>query len=117
MPSMCHRDDRLPARGGGHLTHHEDDLTAELKRAKCRRGVFRTPIVSARGWCGFHSRRSLSAKAIANVSVNRLPHHAHVVLTAGNSVRLSQATDRTSCSLPIASFNRSAAEKRRKQHG
>ena len=31
-------------------------------------------------------------KAIANAAVDRLLHHAHVVLTQGDSVRLTQAT-------------------------
>jgi hypothetical protein len=31
-------------------------------------------------------------KTIANATVARLMHHAHVVLTAGDSIRLTQAT-------------------------
>jgi DNA replication protein DnaC len=31
-------------------------------------------------------------KTIANATVDRLLHHAHVVLTAGDSIRLTQAT-------------------------
>ena len=31
-------------------------------------------------------------KTIANATVDRLMHHAHVVLTAGDSIRLTQAT-------------------------
>ena len=34
----------------------------------------------------------LMPKAIANAAVDRLLHHAHVVLTQGDSVRLTQAT-------------------------
>ncbi len=34
----------------------------------------------------------LMPKTIANATVDRLLHHAHVVLTAGDSIRLSQAT-------------------------
>ena len=34
----------------------------------------------------------LMPKAIANATVDRLMHHAHVVLTAGDSIRLTQAT-------------------------
>ena len=35
----------------------------------------------------------LMPKTIANATVDRLLHHAHVVLTAGDSIRLTQATD------------------------
>lgn len=31
-------------------------------------------------------------KTIANATVDRLMHHAHLVLTAGDSIRLTQAT-------------------------
>ena len=31
-------------------------------------------------------------KTIANATVDRLLHHAHVVMTAGDSIRLTQAT-------------------------
>ena len=31
-------------------------------------------------------------KTIANATVDRLMHHAHIVLTAGDSIRLTQAT-------------------------
>ena len=34
----------------------------------------------------------LMPKTIANATVDRLMHHAHVVLTAGDSIRLTQAT-------------------------
>ena len=34
----------------------------------------------------------LMPKTIANATVDRLLHHAHVVLTAGDSIRLTQAT-------------------------
>jgi DNA replication protein DnaC len=34
----------------------------------------------------------LMPKTIANATVDRLMHHAHVVLTAGGSIRLTQAT-------------------------
>ncbi len=34
----------------------------------------------------------LMPKTIANATVDRLMHHAHLVLTAGNSIRLTQAT-------------------------
>lgn len=34
----------------------------------------------------------LMPKTIANATVDRLKHHAHVVLTAGDSIRLTQAT-------------------------
>ena len=33
-------------------------------------------------------------KTIANATVDPLMHHAHVVLTAGDSIRLTQATSR-----------------------
>ena len=32
------------------------------------------------------------SKTIANASVDRLVHHAHVVMTAGDRIRLTQAT-------------------------
>lgn len=35
----------------------------------------------------------LMPKTIANATVDRLLHHAHLVVTAGDSVRLTQATD------------------------
>ena len=34
----------------------------------------------------------LMPKTIANATVDRLLHHAHVVMTAGDSIRLTQAT-------------------------
>jgi DNA replication protein DnaC len=34
----------------------------------------------------------LMPKTIANATVDRLLHHAHIVLTAGDSIRLTQAT-------------------------
>jgi DNA replication protein DnaC len=34
----------------------------------------------------------LMPKTIANATVDRLLHHAHVVLTNGDSIRLTQAT-------------------------
>ena len=34
----------------------------------------------------------LMPKAIANAAVDRLLHHAHLVLTQGDSIRLTQAT-------------------------
>src|SRR3954471_8670113 len=34
----------------------------------------------------------LMPKTIANATVDRLLHHAHVVITAGESIRLTQAT-------------------------
>ena len=34
----------------------------------------------------------LMPKTIANATVDRLMHHAHVVITAGDSIRLTQAT-------------------------
>jgi DNA replication protein DnaC len=34
----------------------------------------------------------LMPKTIANATVDRLMHHAHIVLTAGDSIRLTQAT-------------------------
>jgi DNA replication protein DnaC len=34
----------------------------------------------------------LMPRTIANATVDRLMHHAHVVLTAGDSIRLTQAT-------------------------
>ena len=35
----------------------------------------------------------LMPKTIANATVDRLLHHAHVVMTAGDSIRLTQATN------------------------
>ncbi len=34
----------------------------------------------------------LMPKTIANATIDRLLHHAHIVLTAGDSIRLTQAT-------------------------
>ena len=34
----------------------------------------------------------LMPKAIANAAVDRLLHHAHLVITQGDSIRLTQAT-------------------------
>ena len=34
----------------------------------------------------------LMPKTIANATVDRLLHHAHIVMTAGDSIRLTQAT-------------------------
>ncbi len=34
----------------------------------------------------------LMPKTIANATVDRLLHHAHVVMTGGDSIRLTQAT-------------------------
>ena len=34
----------------------------------------------------------LMPKTIANATVDRLLHHAHVVITTGDSIRLTQAT-------------------------
>jgi DNA replication protein DnaC len=34
----------------------------------------------------------LMPKTIANATVDRLMHHAHVVITTGDSIRLTQAT-------------------------
>ncbi len=34
----------------------------------------------------------LMSKTIANATVDRLLHHAHIVMTAGDSIRLTQAT-------------------------
>ena len=39
-----------------------------------------------------HRFDELMPKTIANATVDRLLHHAHVVLTAGDSIRLTQAT-------------------------
>jgi DNA replication protein DnaC len=44
----------------------------------------------------------LMPKTIANATVDRLMHHAHVVLTAGDSIRLTQATAGRGV-MPIAS--------------
>ena len=39
-----------------------------------------------------HRFDELMPKTIANATVDRLLHHAHIVLTAGDSIRLTQAT-------------------------
>ena len=42
--------------------------------------------------CGPAGFDELMPKTIANATVDRLLHHAHVVLTGGDSIRLTQAT-------------------------
>ena len=48
-----------------------------------------TRIVTVTSPAGFDE---LMPKTIANATVDRLLHHAHIVLTAGDSIRLTQAT-------------------------
>ena len=45
-------------------------------------------------WSNLHPSGfdELMPKTIANATVDRLLHHAHVVLTGGDSIRLTQAT-------------------------
>ena len=61
-----------------------------MRRSKVAAAMTESPKMSPQSLgSGFDE---LMPKTIANATVDRLLHHAHIVLTAGDSIRLTQAT-------------------------